>query len=174
MATGTDQSDILVQKMVSATSLGTALDERYQLEIAAVNFSRNGQILTSGPLPNFDDSIQANKDVIKRKLTARVSPMTRETQGVHDPSFHPLVAAPKISHRSHSTCNKKKLNVSSTAASFCRGKERLAEKRRPAATNVIIPAKSDNTNTQDEPVSKRPRTILPRTMKGRENKILYA
>lgn len=157
--------------MVSATSLGTALDKRYQMEIVAVNISRNGQILTSGPLPNFDDSIR--KDVIKRKLTARVSPMTRDTQGVLDQSFCPLVAAPKISHRSHSTCNKKKLNVSSTAASVSRGKERLAEKRRPAATNVIIPAKSDNTNTQDEPISKRPRTILPRTMEGRENKILY-
>lgn len=172
MATGTNQSDILVQKMVSAASLGTALDKRYQMEIAAVNFSRNGQILTSGPFPNFDDSVQANKDVIKRKLTARVSPMTRETQGVFDPSFRPLVAAPKISHRSQSTFNKKKLNVSSTAAPVSRGKVRLAEKRRSAATNVIIPAKSENTNAQDEPVSKRPRTILPRTMEGRKNKIL--
>ena len=163
--------------MVSATSLGTALDKRYQMEIAAVNFSRNGQILTSALLPNFDDSIhQANKDLIKRKLTARVSPMTRETQEALDPSFHPSVAAPKISQRSLVACNKKNLNVNSTTPSVSRGKQRLAEKRKSSTTNVIIPAKSGNTgvtlNTQDEPVSKRPRTILPRTMQGRE--ILYA
>lgn len=168
--------------MVSATSLGSALDKRYQMEIAAVNFRANGQILTSALLPNFDDSVQANKDVIKRKLTARVSPMTRGTQEALDPSFHPLVAGPQISHRSQSACIKKKLNVGSNAPSVPRGKQRLAEKRKSAATNVIIPAKSGNTsvntdtflNTQEEPVSKRPRTILPRTMQGKEIKILYA
>ena len=168
--------------MVSAASIGTALDKRYQMEIAAVNFRRNGQILTSALLPNFDDSIQASKDLSKRKLTARVSPMTRETQEAFDPSIHALVAGPKIPHRSHAAGNKKKLNVSSTAPSVPRGKQRLAEKRKSAATKVIIPARSDNTSvkteafldTQDEPVSKRPRTILPRTMQGREIKILYA
>jgi len=171
--------------MVSAASLGTALDKRYQMEIAAVNLSRNGQIATSALLPSFDDStmissIQANKDLIKRKLTARVSPMTRETQEVFVPSNHALVADSKSPHRSHSACNKKKLNV--TPSSVPKGRQRLAEKRKSAATNVIIPAKSGNTsvntdtflNTQDEPVSKRPRTILPRTMQGREIKILYA
>lgn len=171
--------------MVSAASSGTALDKRYQMEIAAVNFSRNGQIVTSAMLPNFDDPIQANKDLIKRKLTARVSPMTRETQEAFDPSNHALIAGPKSPHRSHSACNKKKLNVSSTTFSvpkLAKGKQRLAEKRKSAATNVIIPAKSGITsvntdtflNTQDEPVSKRPWTILPRTMQGREIKILYA
>lgn len=164
--------------MVSAASVGTALDKRYQMEIAAVNFSSNGQILTSALLPNFDDSAQANKDLIKRKLTARVSPMTRKTQEACDPSIHGLVAGPKSSHRSHSASNKKKLNVSSTAPSVPRGKQKLTEKRKSAATNVIIPAKSGNTsvntntflNTQDEPVSKRPRTILPRTMQGKKLK----
>ena len=169
--------------MVSAASVGTALDKLYQMEIAAVNFSSNGQILTSALHPNFDDSIQANKDLIKRKLTARVSPMTRETQEAFDPSINALVSGPKSPHRSHSASNKKKVNVSSTAPSVPRGKQRLAEKRKSAATNVIIPAKSGKTsantntflNTQDEPqVSKRPRIILPRTMQGKEIKILYA
>ena len=168
--------------MVSAASVGTDLDKRYQMEIAAVNFSSNGQILTSALLPNFDDSIQANKDLIKRKLTARVSPMTRTTQEAYDPSIQGLVAGPKSPQRSHSASNKKKINVSSTAPSVPRGKQRLAEKRKSAASNVIIPAKSGSNsvntnsflNTQDEPVSKRPRTILPRTMQGREIKILYA
>jgi len=166
--------------MVSAASLGTALDKRYQMEISAMNFSRNGQIVTSALLPNFDDSIQAIKDLIKRKLTARVSPMTRETQEAFGSTNHALVAGPKSHHRSHSACNKKKLNV--TPPSVPKGRQRLAGKRKSAATNVIIPVKSGNTsvntetflNTQDEPVSKRPRTILPRTMQGREIKILYA
>lgn len=159
--------------MVSATSLGSALDKTYQMELAAANFRTNGLILTSALQPNFEDSVvqRTSKDAIKRKLTARVSPMTRHTEGVFDPRFHPLVSDPQSSHRPQS-CNKTELDVGSTASSVPRGKQRLAEKRKSTATNVIIPAKSVNSDTylstQDEPASKRPRTILPRTMQGKE------
>lgn len=167
--------------MVNATSLGSALDKKYQMEIAAANFRTNGQILTSGYHSalhaNLEDSVQRTigKDAMKRKLTARVTPMTRQTGGVYDPRFHSLVSDPQSLQRS-TNCKKTEPDVGSTTSSVTRGKQRLAEKRKSSTTNVIIPAKSVNSDTlhrmQDEPVSKRPRTILPRTMQGKESKKL--
>ena len=168
--------------MVSTTSLGSALDKKYQMEIAAANFRTNEQILTSGYHSalhaNLEDSVQRTigKDAMKRKLTARVSPMTRQTGGVYDPRFHSPFSDPQSSQRS-TNCKKTEPDVGSTTSSvITRGKQRLAEKRKSSTANVIIPAKSVNSDTlhrmQDEPVSKRPRTILPRTMQGKESKKL--
>lgn len=162
--------------MVSATSLGSSLDKRYQMEIAAANFRRNGQVLTSALHASIDESVQGKgKDAIRRKLTARVSPMTRQTEKGIDPRFPPLVSGQQTLDSPHSPCIKTELDVGSTAPSVARSqprsRSRLAEKRKSRASTVIIPAKTVNSdlfvNTQDEPVSKRPRTILPRTMQGK-------
>lgn len=165
--------------MASVTSLGSTLDKTYQMEIAAANFRTNGHILTSALHANFDDTVQTNRDAMKRKLTARVSPMTRPPEGALDPKFYPQFSDLQSSHRADS-CKTTDLDVGSTTTSVSRSKQRLAEKRKSVATNVIIPSKAVKSEsiltTQDEPVSKRPRTILPRIKKeGKEKyfKSLY-
>lgn len=159
------------KEMASVTSLGSTLDKTYQMEIAVANFRTNGHIVTSALHANFDDTVQwTNRDAMKRKLTARVSPMTRPPDGVLDPKCYPQFTDLQNSHQVHNF-KKTELDVGSTTSSVPGGKQRLAEKRKSTATNVIIPAKAIKSEsfltTQDEPASKRPRTILPRKMQGK-------
>lgn len=159
--------------MVSTARFGSTLDERYHLDLGTADFRTNGHIVTSALQANFDGPVhQKNKDAIKRKLTARVSPMTRHNEQGFDVRLHPLVSGRERSHRTHGASTKTKSNVDigSTTPAVKREREKLTEKRKFTATNVIIPAKTVKSGTsfgtRDEPLTKRPRTILPRTMQG--------
>lgn len=159
--------------MVSGTSLHSALDKRNQMELITVDLTSCGLNLTSALKPNFADSVhKTTKDAIKRKLTARVSPMTRQTEQVYDSRIYSQVSGGKISHRPYDDCVKQEQdkNSAATACSASRsqtGKKRLTDKRKSPATNVIIPSKAINSDslyrTLEEPSPKRHRTILPRT-----------
>lgn len=159
--------------MVSDTNRGSGLVKTYQMEVTTIDFSSHGLNLTSALRTNFADSVQETaKDAIKRKLTARVSPMTRQIQDVYDPKIYSQASGGKISHGSIETFVKQeKVEHSATAASCSRsqkGQKRLQEKRKSPVTSVIIPAKSVNSNSTlhsigEEPTPKRNRTILPRT-----------
>ena len=158
--------------MVSGTSTDQTIDQSCQMEITTVDFTAHGLNLTSVERTNLADSVQmTTKDAIKRKLTARVSPMTRQTGVVYDPRVHSQVSVGEISHRSDDDFVKQKQGRNSaTTASSSRHqnvKKRVTEKRKTPSTNVIIPTKSVNSDslysTKEEPSPKRHRTILPRT-----------
>jgi len=157
--------------MVSGTSIGSAIDKSYQMEITTVDFATHGLNLTSALRTNFADTVQrTTKDAIKRKLTARVSPMTRQTEEVYDPRVYPQVSAGKVSHRSYDGSVKSEGKNSAATACSSRNQssqKRLTEKRKSPATNVIIPSKTVNSDSlytaREGPSAKRHRTILPRT-----------
>lgn len=137
--------------------------------ISTVDFLSHGLKLTSAR--------STTKEAIKRKLTARVSPMTRPTDQGYNPSVDAKVSNVNISHGPSSNCIVKKKDVSggfsngtATASSCSRKQKKLAEKRKAPATNVIIAAESlksnpshSNSKAKGEPSAKRLRTILPRT-----------
>ena len=151
------------------------------MEVTTIDFSSHGLNLTSALRTNFADSDQETaKDAIKRKLTARVSPMTRQIQEVYDPKIYSQAPGGKISHSSiENFVKQEKVEYSATAASCSRsqkGQKRLLEKRKSPVTSVIIPAKSLNSNFTlhsigEEPSPKRNRTILPRTSLSQGKKI---
>lgn len=158
-------------QMVSDTSVDSAIDKSYQMEITTVDFATHGLNLTSALRTNFADTVQrTTKDAIKRKLTARVSPMTRQTEEVYDPRVYPQVSSGKVSHRSYDGSVKSEGKNSAATACSSRNQssqKRLTEKRKSPATNVFIPSKSVNSDSlytaREGPSAKRHRTILPRT-----------
>ena len=162
--------------MVSGTDIDPTLDESYKMDFTTVDFTAHGLNLASVARTNLADPVQSStKDAIKRKLTARVSPMTRQTEEDYDPRVHShvTVSVGEICNRSSDDFVKQKQGrnelITTTAGSSRRqnGNKRIAEKRKTPFTNVIIPTKSGNSDslysTREEPSSKRHRTILPRT-----------
>lgn len=137
--------------------------------ISTVDFLSHGLKLTSAR--------STTKEAIKRKLTARVSPMTRPTDQGYNPSVDAKVSNVNISHGPSSNCIVKKKdgsggfsNCTATASSCSRKQKKPAEKRKAPATNVIIAPESlksnpshSNLKAKGEPSAKRLRTILPRT-----------
>lgn len=159
--------------MVSTTGFGSTMEERYKFDVSDADFRSNGSLVTSAlQQANFDASIhQTSKDIIKRKLTARVSPMTRHHEQGLDRRLHPLVVAPNRGKaiRTYGVSTKTQLtDIGGTAPVIKRGQQKLAEKRKFQATNVIVAAKTikseSSLSKREEPVTKRPRPILPRTM----------
>ncbi|XP_068687143.1 B-cell lymphoma 3 protein-like [Montipora foliosa] len=142
------------------------------MELTTVDFVSHGLNLTSALGTNFADSVQrTTKDAIKRKLTARVSPRTRQTDEIYNPRVD---SKKSYSHHPNSDCNVKKEHVGHSNCSAMTSSSRnlrvhkkLAEKRKSPATSVMIPQNSEKSNsshlTREDPPSKRLRTILPRT-----------
>lgn len=169
--------------MVSTTAFGSTMEERYKFGVSDADFRSSGPLLTSASQQaNFDAAIhQTSKDIIKRKLTARVSPMTRHHEQGLDRRLHPLVVAPNRGKaiRTYGVSTKTQLtDIGATTSVIKRGQQKLAEKRKFRATNVIIAAKTvkseSSLSKREEPVTKRPRPILPRTMEGKVSKDLIA
>lgn len=162
--------------MVSGTHLGSIFGRSPEMEIRTVDLAASGINFTSAVKQSFPESVQkTTKDAIKRKLTARVSPMTRKTEQVSDTRVNLQVSCGRNSQHSNDNFGKKEFslgsNFSSTAPSNSSraqsSQKRLAEKRKLPSTNIIVPAKTTNSNssnkTREEKHIKRPRAILPRT-----------
>ena len=167
--------------MVIGTSLGLAFDRSYQMEITTVDLAASGLNLTSALKQSVPDSVQkTTKDAIKRKLTARVSPMTRQTKEFYDPRFISQISGQKTSQHPNVYYVKQEQGGNSATAACSshgqNGQKRLIKKRKSLATNVIIPKQSVNSDsshkTREEPASKRPRTILPRTNLSQQGKFI--
>ena len=162
--------------MVSGTHLGSIFGRSPEMEIRTVDLAASRINFTSALKQRFPESVQkTTKDAIKRKLTARVSPMTRKTEQVTDTRVNLQVSCGRNSQHSNDNFGKKEFslgsNFSSTAPSNSSraqsSQKRLAEKRKLPSTNIIVPAKTTNSNssnkTREEKHIKRPRAILPRT-----------
>ena len=137
--------------------------------ISTVDFLSHGLKLTSAR--------STTKEAIKRKLTARVSPITRPTDQGSNAIVDTKVSSDNILHGSSSNCIVRKKdgsdgfnNCTAMTSGCSRKQKKLAEKRKAPATSVIIaskPLKSNsshsNLTAKGEPSPKRLRTILPRT-----------
>lgn len=159
--------------MVSTTGFGSTMEERYKFELIVADYKTNDPQGTSAiQRTNSDASVhQTSKDIIKQKLTARVSPMTRHQEQFLDRRLHPLTVVPSRgkSTRTYGASTKTQLTDIGTAAPFIkREPQKLAEKRKFQATNVIIApktVKSDiSPSKRKKSETKKPRPILPRTM----------
>ena len=157
--------------MVSAAVFGRTLEQGYQSGVANVDFgTNNGQCVASAlhqELSSENSIRRTTRETIKRKLTARVLPITRSVESNGNKTVTQFQNEVPMAQPTSNISNVQRCTDGNDFPTPHNDQQRPIKKPHARTMKITVPgSKVGLLEIQDQPPTKRPRPILPRTVQS--------